>query len=199
MRACQKLNDHLFLLLETVVIFGFNAPSFRMVILRLSASPSEIDLVIHDFSRLFFDYAYVHAQIDTCTLYAHVCVLSLRLVRDCGPEESVRQMSRRMKDTRLRWPLFAQENWPRAATLAPFLGDRFMSTTTPGKAETDVPYNYHSNTVRATGLYYVGFARSHGFSIELIADFIFDCSDFHREHSIAKLRNVNMYHRILKF
>lgn len=65
---------------------------------------------------------------------------------------SKRQISRRMKDTYVaRCSLFVQENWPRATTLAPFLGDRFVGTTTPRKAKINVPHNCHGNVVRATG------------------------------------------------
>lgn len=91
----------------------------------------------------------VHAQID---------VLYMRMYAFCRFAKSEIADTRNLYVRCLeRWSkrdwgarLFVQESWPRAATLAPFLGDRFVGTTTPRKAETDVPYNCHGNIVRAT-------------------------------------------------
>lgn len=88
--------------------------------------------------------------------------------------------------------LFVQENWPRAATLAPFLGDRFVGTTTPRKTETTMPCNYHGNVVRATETFTLSDLLACISCRELIANFYSsNCFDFHRERSIAKLCNVN--------
>lgn len=144
---CQKLDD-LFLLLETAAISGFNTSYPRIAILWVSTPPSEIDSVESSMiSRVYFSAC--KAQI-VCILYARMwCYVALlKLVGDCEHEESECQI---LKRWRTGWPLFAQENWPRAATLAPFLGDRFAGTTTPRKAEINVLYNCHGNVVRETG------------------------------------------------